>query len=244
VVDRDGKFRSRISALLEKAGFEIECFAAVSEAAGRLKSRNFDLLVINARDVEETLAREIEEFRKISPRMRIIAVSPENSIALESKVRGINPVYYHLKTFPDGELVKAVKSCFERNANMKKRILIVDDDTDYQESMRVILESNGFDVASAFSKEEGQKKVSDENFDLVILDIMMDRCTDGFHFLYELRQSAKKKTPVLSISAISQKSGFQFNPADDEDYFPADGFIEKPVKEKELLEEIKRLTNK
>ena len=124
----------------------------------------------------------------------------------------------------------------------KARILVVDDDRDYQAAMRQVLEGAGYEVVSAFTKEDGLATLRDAGPDLVILDIMMTRATDGFHFLYEMKaDQAHEFPPVLSISVISEESGFAFSPTTDGDYFPADDFMTKPVDWPELLRRVESL---
>ncbi|KPJ69669.1 MAG: hypothetical protein AMS14_11385 [Planctomycetes bacterium DG_20] len=125
---------------------------------------------------------------------------------------------------------------------MHEKIVVIDDDPDYQEAVKAILESGGYTVVAAFSKAEGIEKVNSENPDLIILDIMMDHLTDGFHFLYEMRSPPEaKKTPVLAVTAVSERTGFDFAPNKDGDYFPADDYMAKPVKAAELLRRVRTL---
>jgi len=119
---------------------------------------------------------------------------------------------------------------------------MIDDDHDHQSAMKTVLESAGHDVLSAYSKDEGCEKFKAADPDLVILDIMMDKLTDGFFFLYEIKRDPNaKRVPVLAVSGISQKTGLPFSPTDDEDYFPADDYLEKPVKADELLAHVEAL---
>ncbi|MBC7256762.1 MAG: response regulator, partial [Chloroflexi bacterium] len=53
------------------------------------------------------------------------------------------------------------------------KILIVDDDPDFVETTRLVLESAGHEVVSAADGDEGLKRVAQEKPDLVILDIIM-----------------------------------------------------------------------
>jgi len=118
----------------------------------------------------------------------------------------------------------------------------VDDDLDYQAAMRQILERAGYEVLSAHTKEEGLAALNAEQPDLVILDIMMNKSTDGFFFLYEMKEKARgKRPPVLSVSVISRQTGMKFSPTADGDYFPADDFLNKPVDPMELLEHVEAL---
>ena len=67
------------------------------------------------------------------------------------------------------------------------RILIIDDDPDIVEAMRVVLESKDYKVVSAKSGAEGLKKIKLEKPDLVILDVMMERGIDGIETYRRIR---------------------------------------------------------
>lgn len=123
-----------------------------------------------------------------------------------------------------------------------RTILVVDDDRDYQDAVRMMLENAGYEVVSAYSKDEAAEKLAAGTPDLIILDIMMDRLSDGFQVLYELRGDPKAKSiPVLSVTAVSEKTGFSFQPTTDGDYFPADDYMAKPVKADELIARVEAL---
>ena len=122
------------------------------------------------------------------------------------------------------------------------KVLIVDDDPDFHEALKGILEVSGFQVVSALSKAEGMEKVRAEKPDVVILDVMMESLTAGFHFARELRQDPQlKRIPILSVSAVSEKTGFRFSPLVDQEFFPVDDFIEKPVRAKDLIARLNSL---
>lgn len=130
----------------------------------------------------------------------------------------------------------------------KERILIVDDDPDIVEAMRLILEAKEYEVISAGSSAEGLVTLKERNPDLIILDVMMETDTEGFHFAYALRNAetgseydAFKNTPILMLTAISQRTGMQFDPESDEDFLPVDDYVEKPIKPEDLLSKIQKL---
>jgi len=129
-----------------------------------------------------------------------------------------------------------------------QKILIIDDDPDIVEAMRMPLEANSYDVITANCGNEGLKKAKDEVPDLIILDVMMETDTEGFHVAYALRSEEPdsgykncRKIPILMITAISQKKGMIFSPEKDESFLPVDDFIEKPIQPKDLLEKVAEL---
>ena len=73
------------------------------------------------------------------------------------------------------------------------KILIIDDDRDFQEVTRTILEKHDFNVASAYNPEEGIKKVQSEKPDLVILDVIMPSDFEGFEVARKIREELKMR---------------------------------------------------
>lgn len=131
----------------------------------------------------------------------------------------------------------------------KKHVLIVDDDPDIVEAMRLILEAHEYEVTSAGNTADGLAAVKEIQPDVIILDVMMETDTDGFHFAYTLRNAEPgtefepfKGIPILMLTAISQRTGMHFDPKDDQDFLPVDDFVEKPVKSEALISKIKHLT--
>ncbi len=128
---------------------------------------------------------------------------------------------------------------------VNQKILIIDDDPDIIEAMRMPLEANGYEIVTANCGKEGLQRAKDEIPDLIILDVMMETDTEGFHVAYELRSEGKdseyekcRETPILMITAISQKKGMNFSPEKDDAFLPVNGFIEKPIQPKDLLEKV------
>ena len=130
----------------------------------------------------------------------------------------------------------------------KPKILIIDDDADAVELIRIALEANNYDVFSAGNGTEGLKLVKEIRPDLIILDVMMDTATEGFQVSYQLRSNDPKseyrefcRTPIIMLTGVSQKMHMKFSPDQDGDYLPVDEFLEKPVRVDPLLEKIRKL---
>jgi CheY-like chemotaxis protein len=129
--------------------------------------------------------------------------------------------------------------------NNEIKILIVDDDLGYVKSIRAILESKEYTVDTAHNGESAMEKIKKMKPDLILLDIMMDRLDDGFTICYRLKHDPEmRKIPILTISAITDKTGFKFSPVTDGEFFEADDYIEKPVKASDLLKRIEKLLSK
>ena len=84
---------------------------------------------------------------------------------------------------------------------MAKRILVVDDDENILSLERTILEQKGFDVTTAAGGAEALKVIGEEDFDLVLLDVMMPEI-DGFTVCRKIKEQPRtKEIPVIFLTA-------------------------------------------
>ena len=124
----------------------------------------------------------------------------------------------------------------------KKKILIIDDDKDYGEALKIVLESNGFKVLNVLNVQDGRKAIEKDRPALIILDVMMDKHTDGFDLCYSLKHDEKyKNIPILMVTAVTNRTGFKFSPETDGEYLQADDYVAKPIPSAELLLRVKKL---
>jgi DNA-binding response OmpR family regulator len=124
----------------------------------------------------------------------------------------------------------------------KGRVLIIDDDKDYGESLRIVLESYGFNVEQSFNIREGKESIIREKPNLIILDVMMERMTDGFDFSRELKANPDfSSIPILMLTAITDKTGIKYSLEEDSEYLPADDYATKPISFSDLITKIEKL---
>ncbi len=126
------------------------------------------------------------------------------------------------------------------------KILMIDDDPDFVTGMRILLESRGHEVIAAFNGEAGLKAVKEVNPDLILLDVMMDTRTEGFHVSLQLRDRSPqseyapwRNVPILMLTSIHQSTSLRFNL--DEDYLPVNAFLEKSVRFDVILDKVNAL---
>lgn len=125
----------------------------------------------------------------------------------------------------------------------KAKILIIDDDADIRDSVKVVLESQGYAVTTAANKTDGLAQAQGEKPDLILLDVMMDGFSDGFELAREIRAEPElKDSLILMMTAVTEKTGIEFkSSAGDPEWLPVDGYIDKPVEPDALLVEIEKL---
>jgi DNA-binding response OmpR family regulator len=84
---------------------------------------------------------------------------------------------------------------------MAKRILVVDDDENILSLERTILEQKGFEVTTAGGGAEALEIIGQNDFDLVLLDVMMPEI-DGFTVCRRIKEEPRtKETPVIFLTA-------------------------------------------
>lgn len=124
------------------------------------------------------------------------------------------------------------------------KIICIDDDPDVLETCEYLLKEDGHVVETANSARDGVIKSQAFKPDLIVLDIMMENITAGFHAAYAFRSDqALKHVPILVLTSINQKVGTKFHPDTDGEYLPVDEFIEKPIIRDKLGEAVKRCLN-
>ena len=117
----------------------------------------------------------------------------------------------------------------------KAKILLVDDDADFVESTKTVLESKPYEVVVAVNGDDGLKKARDENPDLILLDIIMP-VEDGFTAAEQLKKDPKlAEIPVLMLTSYSSKGAETSIPRSRGYELEADDYIDKPVSPKDLL---------
>ena len=126
------------------------------------------------------------------------------------------------------------------------KILIIDDDPDITEAMKVVLETENYQVQTATNGTEGMEQIKNNTPDLIILDIMMDTPREGFLLNRELKKDPSyKNIPILMITAVKEKTGIDFKPeAGDPAWLPVEDFLDKPVRPEMLLEKVQALLKK
>lgn len=126
-------------------------------------------------------------------------------------------------------------------------ILVVDDDPDFLEMHREILESAGYRVASAYDPQGALELFAREQPALVVTDLMMSSLDSGFALSRELSaRSGAGRIPVIIVTSVAQRLGYDFTPrsADELNAMCADAYFAKPVQPGSLLEKVRELLHR
>jgi CheY-like chemotaxis protein len=121
-----------------------------------------------------------------------------------------------------------------------RKILIVDDDKDVFESMKIVLEAEGYDVDWATNGAEALQMVKTARPDLMILDVMMNTDDEGFQVTYKLKNDKELSCiPIIMVTSVASRTGFSFDRARDADFLPVNEFLEKPVDPRTLVDKVR-----
>lgn len=123
------------------------------------------------------------------------------------------------------------------------KILLVDDDPDFVEATKTVLETK-YKVVVATEGNAGIKKAKDENPDLILLDVIMP-VKDGFTAAEQLKKDPKlSKIPLIMLTSYAQRRGESNIPVSKGMMLEAEDYIDKPVKPEELLKRVEALLKK
>lgn len=126
---------------------------------------------------------------------------------------------------------------------MAYEILVVDDDPDLVEVVRLTLEAEGYTVSAAYHGAEAKERIAEKKPDLILLDVMMATMTEGFDLAYELLDNPETKDiPIIMLTAMSQSANYVDNfQYITERPWPVSIFLEKPIPPKKLVETIRKV---
>ena len=116
------------------------------------------------------------------------------------------------------------------------KILLVDDDCEIVESMKVVLESQGYEVFVARDGNQGLALIEEQSPDLVILDMMMPK-RSGFLVLEKIRRSNQFPVKVIMVTANEGSRHRSYA-----EMLGVDDYLRKPFPMDRLLESVTRLT--
>lgn len=114
-------------------------------------------------------------------------------------------------------------------------ILVIDDDDDFVQSLRALLEHEGYRVLHAPDGHEGVLQARRNRPDLIVVDVMMQERTEGFFVVQELRRVPELlRSPIFVVSAVYARTP-EFDVPPTPGWLAHDGFFPKPIDPDALL---------
>lgn len=124
----------------------------------------------------------------------------------------------------------------------KTKILLVDNDVDFVDLNKAVLENSGFEVIPVYTSREVENKVRFEQPDLIVLDLMLESHDSGFAVAKALKADPiYREIPILMITAVGSETGYDFSQDQDGYWMKTDDYVSKPVAPEELVRRINAL---
>ena len=124
------------------------------------------------------------------------------------------------------------------------KVLIVDDDKDFRESVRSLLESHGYAVLEADSGKAGLRQVTEQKPDIIVLDIVMECDSEGYGVNQAIKYldgyAAYRNIPIVMTSSIDLSPDERFPMAGELDMIRPDFYLTKPLDIPKFLEVVRR----
>ncbi len=118
---------------------------------------------------------------------------------------------------------------------MLEKVLVIDDDENVCEMVRIALEAEGFAVDEAYDGDKGFKKALSGNYAVLLLDIMLPE-TDGWDICRQIRNSSLRGLPIIMLTArgeeVDRVLGLELG---------ADDYVTKPFSPREVVARVKAL---
>ena len=120
-------------------------------------------------------------------------------------------------------------------------ILIVDDDPDVREAVKIVLETQLYQLTFASNGEECLEQVKKNTPDLIILDLLMPK-KDGFEVIKELRgHPSYPRIPILVLTVVKKEAAGRRYELETALRMDVDDYIEKPIQPDDLIDRVKRI---
>jgi len=243
VIDDDRGTVEVIKKILVGQNYEVVTAYDGKEGIEKTKSEKPDLIVLDIRmplmngyEFMQTLRNDVVNTDE--PMIPVIVLTAVEKMEKMFKAEGVKG--YLVKPLDPPVLLAEIeellkKSPFEGKENLPK-ILIIDDELDFNAILQTRLSANGYQVVTAKDGEEGLEKVESEKPDLIVLDIMMPKI-DGFEVCSILKKNVRyQKIPIIFLSAMAQEADFKNGKA-----AGADAYIAKPFESAALTAKIEEL---
>jgi two-component system OmpR family response regulator len=120
-----------------------------------------------------------------------------------------------------------------------RRVLIIDDDNGFVVAARLALRRAGYTVGWCDSAAAAVERVREFRPDVIVLDVMMETGSAGFHVVSQIRDDPGfTNAPILVCTGIHSTTRLRFSPEVDGELLPVQKVIDKPVPTATLVEEV------
>jgi CheY-like chemotaxis protein len=247
---------ARIVRALEVQGIECDVLAPSTppEDVVACAARADGVVVVDLADDPSPGMAALSLCRRALPTVPIVVTAAQPSQELTRSIRRSGAFCLVGHPVEPTEMSAVIESAFEAiearrgsaiAGRAARRILIVDDDADFRESTKALLEACGYDVATAPTGRAGLAALGSSPPDLIVVDVMMEYDGAG----YEVTQAVKFGTgfeslrhiPIVMVSSIEVDPATRFRTAGEVQMITPNVYLTKPLDISRFLSEVRGL---
>lgn len=132
-------------------------------------------------------------------------------------------------------------------SEVKKKVLLVDDDIDLIDQNKMLLESKGYEVVTAENVKDAWDTFQKEKPDAAVLDLIMEEHDSGFVLAHKIKRDAYGKTiPVFLLTSATYVTGMKFgvSSSEEQEWINCDAWFNKPINIDELSNKLEECLEK
>jgi two-component system response regulator HydG len=182
VVDDNQDLLETFAMILKRRGYRVQTATDGLSAVNKFKEQDFDVTLMDIVMPEMNGVDAFKKIKEIQPEATIILMTAysDEELIQNAKNEGVCKIIH--KPIHVDQLIELINETAG-----SQPILIVDDDADICETLTQILESQGFEVASASSGEEAVTMTKDTSFQIAFIDVKLPKI-DGLETLLRLKE--------------------------------------------------------
>ncbi len=231
IVDDDHDFAESMAELIEIEGHETILAHSGKQAIDIFKQNNIDIIFIDVRMPGINGVETFKEMHGLNPDVRVAMMTGFSDQQLLNEAMEMGAIGILDKPIDIERLMEMIEGidCY-------KKILLVDDDHDFADSLKLTLESNGHKVITAYNMKEAFDYAENQWAEILLLDIRLND-HDGLEIFHRLRQDGLN-VPTIIITAFADD---YINQLEEIKSMPQTEIVNKPIKSEMLLNKIETI---
>jgi CheY-like chemotaxis protein len=253
VVDDDPDFVEITRMILETNGYHVISAANGEQALSKMRQDKPDLVILDVMMSYALEGLDVSREMRADEGLRDIPIIMVSSIASSPYAKMFSPNEslsvdaWISKPVQYDDLLKKIRQCLpkpaageDKAATRRATVLVIDDDPDFVEFVRIILKSEGYEVLTAERCDKGLTLMRQERPNVVLLDMLISYTFNGFNVIREIRNDPQlKEIPLILISAILTDKDLDIFPGNER--LSAELFMSKPIDPEDLLKQVNKL---
>jgi CheY-like chemotaxis protein len=224
--------------------------AVVVACAARVEA----VVVVDVAAAPAAAMAAVQLCRRALPHAPVVVVASNPSLELTRSIRLSGAFFLAVHPVEPAEMSAVIASAFAAldaqrasgiTCRARRRILVVDDDPDFRDSTRTLLEAYGYEVTTAPTGREGLQALRSSPPDLLVVDVVMEYDGAGYEVNEQVKYGAEfeaiRHVPVIMVSSIPVDPATRFRSAAEVGMITPNVYLTKPLDITRFLSEVRDL---